>query len=74
MLSCRWCGKMLKDATKEENAICGPCMIKEAETYRTLAQAMQKNPGMNAMELATAAKVPLAKVNYFIKIGKIKPR
>ena len=65
---------MLKDATKEENAICGPCMIKEAETYRTLAQAMQKNPGMNAMELATAAKVPLAKVNYFIKIGKIKPR
>ena len=49
-------------------------MIKEAETYRTLAQAMQKNPGMNAMELATAAKVPLAKVNYFIKLGKIKPR
>ena len=74
MFTCRWCGKVILEARNEEEAICGPCRIKEAETLRSLALAMAKNPGMNAMELSHASGVPLSKVSYFMKNGMIKKR
>ncbi|MBQ7635766.1 MAG: hypothetical protein IJS80_00515 [Lachnospiraceae bacterium] len=74
MYTCRWCGKILLEARNESEAICGPCRIKEAETLKKLAVAMSKNPGMNAMELAQASGVPLSRVSYFMKNGKIKQR
>ena len=72
MYTCRWCGKVLLEAKNNEEAICGPCRIKEAETLRKLAMAMAKNPGMNAMELSHSSGVPLAKVSYFMNNGKIR--
>ncbi len=74
MYSCRWCGKILVEAKREEEAICGPCRVKEAETLKNLAIAMSKNPGMNAMELSKASGIPLSRVSYFINTGKIRKK
>lgn len=72
MYTCRWCGKVLLEAKNDQEAICGPCRIAEAETYRKLAKAMAVEPGMNAMELSKAAGVPLQRISYFMKNGKIR--